>query len=121
CHVVSQTYAVTVPVSNAAGLFDGSSVAYRGVQVGTVEDIAVGPGGVDVTLEILHEYDEIPADSYANIRMLSALGEQYVDFAPEPPTVPTTDREIARAAAESGVTEETAFAGSHERDARTRR
>ena len=118
-HVGSQTYTVNVQVSKAAGLFDGSSVTYRGVQVGTVEDIAVGPGGVDVTLEIQHEYDEIPADSYANIRMLSALGEQYVDFAPEPPTVPTTDREIARAAAESGVTEKPALAGSHLRDGST--
>src|SRR5699024_8935057 len=104
---------VNVQVPRAAGLFDGSSVTYRGVQVGTVEDITVGPGGVDLRLEIDNEYDEIPANSYANIRMLSALGEQYVDFAPKPPSVPTTDKEIARAVAESGTTEKPALAGSH--------
>src|SRR5699024_8247554 len=86
-HLGSQTYTVNVRGPRAAGLFDGSSVTYRGVQVGTVEDITVGPGGVNLRLEIENEYDEIPANSYANIRMLSALGEQYVDFAPDTPTV----------------------------------
>src|SRR5699024_8638612 len=90
-----------------------------GVQVGTVEDITVGPGGVNLRLEIENEYDEIPANSYANIRMLSALGEQYVDFAPDTPTVPTTDEEIARAAAESDATEKPALAGSHLSDGST--
>src|SRR5699024_3530522 len=112
-HVGSQTYTVNVRVPRDAGLFDGSSVTYRGDQVGTVEDITVGPGGVNLRLEIENEYDEIPANSYANIRMLSALGEQYVDFAPDTPTVPTTDEEIARAAAESDATEKPALAGSH--------
>src|SRR5699024_6425689 len=100
-HVGSQTYTVNVQVPKAAGLFDGSSVTYRGVEVGTVEDITVGPGGVELTLAIENEYDEIPADSHANIRMLSALGEQYVDFAPEVPNIPTDDEEVERAAAAS--------------------
>lgn len=112
-HVGSQTYTVHVQVPRAAGVFDGSSVTYRGVEVGTVDDITVGPGGVDLTLAIQDEYDEIPADSHANIRMLSALGEQYIDFAGDVPNVPTDDEEIARASAASDTAENTAANASY--------
>ncbi len=72
---------VSAQVPRSAGLFEESEVTYRGVTVGRVSEIAVSPGGVRLELRLTTD-QEIPAAVDARVRMLSALGEAYVDLVP---------------------------------------
>ena len=72
---------VRLQLPRAGGLYTGADVTYRGVGVGTVVGIDVEPQGVQVTLRLDHG-TRIPTDVDANVRQLSAIGEQYVDLVP---------------------------------------
>ena len=74
-------YRVSVEVPRSAGLFEDSEVTYRGVTVGSVSSISVSPGGVQLDLTLTGERP-IPRQVEARVRMLSALGESYVDLVP---------------------------------------
>lgn len=74
---------VTVHLPRTGGLFEGSSVTYRGVRVGTVTDVGLGKdGGVEATVS-LRDGVEVPRSSRATVRSLSPVGEQFLDFRPE--------------------------------------
>lgn len=75
------SYKVTTELPRSAGLFESSEVTFRGVQVGAVESIALADEGVLVTLRI-DDDRAIPDDVEVSVRMLSALGENYVDLVP---------------------------------------
>ncbi|WP_183407224.1 MCE family protein [Nocardioides marmorisolisilvae] len=75
------TYEVTAHFDQSGGIFVGSEVAYRGVQVGKVTDMRLTRSGVDVILEIDHGHD-VPADTLAVVANKSAVGEQYLDLEP---------------------------------------
>lgn len=77
----SDGYKVRVTVPDAAGVYAGGGVAYQGVEVGKISKVEVQPDGVNLVLQIGSDH-KIPANSHANVRMLSALGEQYVDLVP---------------------------------------
>lgn len=79
--LLSRPDEVTVELSAAGGLFEGSAVTYRGVKIGRVTDISIGERGVVATLSLTSD-EQVPASSAAKVRSLSPVGEQYLDFQP---------------------------------------
>jgi phospholipid/cholesterol/gamma-HCH transport system substrate-binding protein len=80
-HLGAQPFPVSVLVPAASGLYPGASVDYRGVVVGQVTSLDLSPTGVTITLGV-NPGARIPDNGVAEIKQLSALGEQYLDFQP---------------------------------------
>ncbi len=76
------TYPVRLQLERSGGIFSGADVTYRGVSVGRVGPLSLMPDGVEVQLDIQRSAPGIPADLDAQVRNLSAIGEQYVDLQP---------------------------------------
>lgn len=76
---------VTVELPGTGGLYRFSNVTYRGVQIGKVTDVSPTRGGAEATMSLDTSYD-IPADVQADVRSVSAVGEQYLDLRPENPS-----------------------------------
>ncbi|MFD9790976.1 MlaD family protein [Streptomyces sp. NPDC059070] len=76
------SYTVRVELAETGGLFTGSDVTYRGVDVGRVRSIGLTGDGVEARLAIKHGTPPIPADLRAKVAGLSAVGEQYLDLLP---------------------------------------
>ncbi len=72
---------VTLELPGAGGLYQFSNVTYRGVEVGKVTAVALTSHGAKATLS-LGSSQKIPADLQAEVRSISAVGEQYVDLRP---------------------------------------
>ncbi len=72
---------VALEMNRAGGIYKSATVTYNGVDVGSVSAVDVEPQGVRLTLALDHG-TRIPSDVDANIRQLSAVGEQYVDLVP---------------------------------------
>lgn len=72
---------VTLELPSGGGLYEFANVTYRGVQIGTVTDVELTPGGARATLS-LDTTPRVPADLVAEVHSLSAVGEQYVDLLP---------------------------------------
>ncbi|MFV8052819.1 MCE family protein [Mycobacterium sp. 48b] len=72
---------VTVELPGTGGLYRFSNVTYRGVQVGKVTAISLIPRGAKATLS-LDASPKIPANLKADVRSVSAIGEQYLDLKP---------------------------------------
>lgn len=81
---------VTVELPSTGGLYPHANVAYRGTNVGTVEEVVLTETGVDAKLTISSSYD-IPADLDAQVKSVSAIGEQYVDLIPRTDSEPYLD------------------------------
>jgi len=80
------TVKLELPASGA--LYRFSNVTYRGVQIGKVTDVAVtSPTQVVATMS-LNTSPRIPADLIAEVRSVSAIGEQYVDLRPRGDSAP---------------------------------
>jgi virulence factor Mce-like protein len=62
-------------------LYRFSNVTYRGVQVGKVTEVGLSANGAKATLS-LNTSLKIPANLAAEVRSVSAVGEQYVDLQP---------------------------------------
>lgn len=76
-------YPVKLMLADTGGIFPNAEVTERGVTVGRVSAMRVLPqGGVEVRLLIEHD-KKIPSDLHATVANLSAVGEQYVDLAPQ--------------------------------------
>jgi phospholipid/cholesterol/gamma-HCH transport system substrate-binding protein len=73
------TVQATLPTSG--GLYEGSQVSYRGVQIGEVAGMTATDEGVTVELA-LEEGTRLPLDAPMFVHNLSAVGEQYLDFEP---------------------------------------
>lgn len=88
--VLGRGITVSATLPESGGLFEGSSVTYRGVKVGKVASMdAVGEG---VRLELaLKDGTELPQDSKMYVHNLSAVGEQYLDFEPPDDSGPYAD------------------------------
>ncbi|GAA3833806.1 MlaD family protein [Nocardioides panacisoli] len=80
--LTSRPVTVTVDLAQSGGLFEGSNVTYRGVQVGKVTQIVPTDSGVAATIKITSG-TKIPQDAMAKVRSLSPVGEQYLDFQPQ--------------------------------------
>jgi phospholipid/cholesterol/gamma-HCH transport system substrate-binding protein len=72
---------VTLELPGTGGLYRFSNVTYRGVQVGKVTSVGLTGKGAKATLS-LGTSPKIPANLEADVRSVSAVGEQYVDLRP---------------------------------------
>lgn len=72
---------VTVELPSTGGLYRFGNVTYRGVQIGKVSSVEPTATGATAVLS-LDSSPGIPADVQANVRSVSAVGEQYVDLIP---------------------------------------
>jgi phospholipid/cholesterol/gamma-HCH transport system substrate-binding protein len=82
--------AVTIELPNSGGLYRFANVTYRGVQVGKVTAIGL-TDGIDTRTQATLTLDsstKIPADLEAEVRSISAIGEQYVDLVPRTDAAP---------------------------------
>ena len=72
-------YPLKVELPAAGGLYKTANVTYRGVTIGRVVNVEPTEKGALATLSISDKY-KIPIDSSANVRSVTAVGEQYVDM-----------------------------------------
>lgn len=73
---------VKVQLPATGGLYRFSNVTYRGSQIGRVTEVNLTPTGAEAILS-LDTSPKIPADLQAQVRSMSAVGEQYVDLLPK--------------------------------------
>ena len=78
---------VKLELPATGGLYRFSNVTYRGVQVGKVTAVGLTANGAEATLS-LDTSPKIPADLQAEVRSVSAVGEQYVDLRPRTDSAP---------------------------------
>lgn len=81
----AQPFTVAVELPTGGGLYPGSYVTYRGVDVGRVANLALRRTDVVATLSV-NAGTRVPTDVTASVRDLSAVGEQYIDLVPPPGT-----------------------------------
>ena len=89
-------YKVTLVLPESGGIFPNAEVTERGVTVGRVGAVELpkdrskcGSASHCVTVQLNIDHDKkIPADLHATVANLSAVGEQYVDLAPNNNTGP---------------------------------
>lgn len=74
-------YSVSVEMERAGGLYVNSLVTYRGVDVGVVTKLEVRADTAVAKLQI-HSGPDIPIDTDAVVKSVSAIGEQYIDLVP---------------------------------------
>lgn len=75
-------YALTLELPESAGLYENGVVAVRGVPVGQVERVRLGARGPVAEIQI-DDGVAVPRSAAIEVRSTSAVGEQYVNFAPE--------------------------------------
>ncbi len=78
---------VKLDLPATGGLYKFSNVTYRGLQVGKVTSIDLTDTGALATLS-LDTSPKIPADLKAEVRSMSAVGEQYVELLPRTDKAP---------------------------------
>ena len=72
---------VTMELPASGGLYEFANVTYRGVQIGKVREVRLTETGAEATLS-LDTSPKVPANLEAEVRSVSAVGEQYVDLRP---------------------------------------
>jgi phospholipid/cholesterol/gamma-HCH transport system substrate-binding protein len=72
-------YGLKVDLPAAGGLYKTANVTYRGVTVGRVTDVVPTATGAQAHLSLDKKF-KIPLDSSANVRSVTAVGEQYIDL-----------------------------------------
>jgi phospholipid/cholesterol/gamma-HCH transport system substrate-binding protein len=73
---------VKLQLPATGGLYRFSNVTYRGSQIGKVTDVKLTSTGAEATLS-LDTSPRIPINLQAQVRSMSAVGEQYVDLLPK--------------------------------------
>ncbi|MET0701415.1 MAG: MCE family protein [Mycobacterium sp.] len=79
---------VTVDLAATGGLYRFSNVTYRGIQIGKVTSVDLRPGGGAVATLSIDSEPKVPADVAAQVRSVSAVGEQYLDLRPRHDSAP---------------------------------
>ncbi|MFD6883295.1 MULTISPECIES: MCE family protein [unclassified Rhodococcus (in: high G+C Gram-positive bacteria)] len=74
-------YDVRLELTDGAGLYPSANVTYRGVEIGRVTAVTMTIGGAEAVLS-LDSGVPVPADAAVQVRSMSAIGEQYVEFLP---------------------------------------
>lgn len=78
---------VKLELPATGGLYQFSNVTYRGSQIGKVTSVDLTEKGAAATLS-LDRSPKVPADLQAQVRSMSAVGEQYVDLLPRTDSAP---------------------------------
>ncbi|MEV6556822.1 MlaD family protein [Nocardia sp. NPDC051756] len=77
-----KTIRLTVELPSSGGLMQTSPVTLNGLQIGRVRTLAKSEHGITAELAVQARH-RIPVDSTVTVANLSAVGEQYLDFAPK--------------------------------------
>src|SRR5688500_8951871 len=85
---VDRSYPVTADFKDSGGIFAGAEVTYRGIAVGKGGRLAVTDSRVRATLDIENDAPKISEDVTATVANKSAVGEQFIDLAPQSNTSP---------------------------------
>ncbi|MUL83415.1 MULTISPECIES: MCE family protein [unclassified Mycolicibacterium] len=72
---------VKLELPASGGLYQFGNVTYRGSQIGKVTSVELTDKGAEATLS-LDRSPKVPADLAAEVRSMSAVGEQYVELLP---------------------------------------
>ncbi|MGW4100410.1 MCE family protein [Mycobacterium sp. NPDC004974] len=81
---------VKMELPATGGLYQFSNVTYRGSQIGKVTSVELTEKGAEATLS-LDRSPKVPADLAAEVRSMSAVGEQYVELLPRTSSGPYLD------------------------------
>ncbi|OLP02321.1 mammalian cell entry protein [Mycolicibacterium porcinum] len=81
---------VKMELPATGGLYQFSNVTYRGSQIGKVTSVELTEKGAEATLS-LDRSPKVPADLAAEVRSMSAVGEQYVELLPRTNSGPYLD------------------------------
>ncbi len=73
---------VALEMPDTGGLYQNANVSYLGNVIGRVDSVTLTPGYVVANLHFDARAD-VPENVRAQIRSVSAVGEQYVEFVPE--------------------------------------
>ena len=73
---------VTLQMPDTGGLYKNANVSYLGSTIGRVDSVTLKPGFVEADLHFDSRSD-VPENVRAEIRSVSAVGEQFVEFVPE--------------------------------------
>ncbi|EYT65071.1 virulence factor Mce [Dietzia sp. UCD-THP] len=73
---------VALEMPDTGGLYKNANVSYLGNVIGRVDAVTLKPGHVVADLHFDSRAD-VPENARAQIRSVSAVGEQYVEFVPE--------------------------------------
>lgn len=73
---------VALEMPDTGGLYQNSNVSYLGKTIGRVDSVTLKPGHVVAELHFDSSAD-VPENVRAEIRSVSAIGEQFVEFVPE--------------------------------------
>jgi phospholipid/cholesterol/gamma-HCH transport system substrate-binding protein len=73
---------VALEMPDTGGLYQNANVSYLGTVIGRVDAVTLKPGRVVADLHFESGAD-VPENVRAEIRSVSAIGEQYVEFVPE--------------------------------------
>ena len=74
-------YEVRLDLVDAGGLYPSANVTYRGIDIGRVSSLTRTVDGAEAVLSLDSDV-AVPVDSTAQVRSMSAIGEQYVEFLP---------------------------------------
>ncbi len=85
-------YHVSLQMRDSGGLYQGAQVSYRSVPVGIVQSLSATRTGALANLRI-DQGISIPSDLAAQVRSMSAIGEQYVNLVPSPKAGPAILRD----------------------------
>ncbi len=77
-----RSYKATVSFTNVAGIQEGASVRYRGVNIGSVVAIKPGANGVEVEIEISPADIIIPRDAVVEANQSGLISEVSIDITP---------------------------------------
>lgn len=81
--LISPPYEVRAQFESSGGIYERADVDLLGTKVGTVRAIEPGPGTATTVVLALDDDVRIPRDVRAKIGNKSAIGEQYVELAPQ--------------------------------------
>lgn len=81
------TYTIVVDLEESGGLYEGAVATLSGSPVGEVTSIRATKTGASAVVGV-DDGTRIPTDAQAQIRSISAAGEQYIDFTSQDPDGP---------------------------------
>lgn len=79
--VLGRGFTVHATLPDSGGLYEGSSVTYRGVKIGKVSKMSPHEDGLKVDMAI-DDGTKLPVESSIHVHNMSAVGEQYLEFQP---------------------------------------